>query len=291
MTFADVETARKMYQEYFLKGLTTSVIVAIAFSVPLLFLSPIYAPAALIFVFFAGFSATSFATNKYRTAFRKAYKGYFVEQNLNRIFTEVVYDHQKGFTPDRIRESGMICLADRFYSNDLTLAKYKNIPFAQADIKIVEEHTDNDGHTHEHTVMKGRYLIFEFPKKFAYRLEVIGKKFHNYTVTGKNPKMVKLETESTEFNHNFKVFGQDGFESFYLLNPAIIAKIEDLATHYDYKLLLGFYDNKLIVALDDGKDSFEPPRFTKPIDEKTEMDKVAADIKVITDFVDLVAQN
>ena len=45
----------------------------------------------------------------------------------------------------------------------------------------------------------------------------------------------------------------------------------------------------MLVALDDGKDAFEPPKFTKPIDEKQEMAKVREDIKVITDFVDVIS--
>ncbi|MBQ3441562.1 DUF3137 domain-containing protein [Candidatus Saccharibacteria bacterium] len=83
-------------------------------------------------------------------------------------------------------------------------------------------------------------MIFEFPKKFDFKLELIGKRFHAYRVPGKD------------------------------------------------KVLIGFYDNKMLVALNDGKDSFEPPRATKPIDEATENKKVASSIKVITDFVDAI---
>lgn len=41
----------------------------------------------------------------------------------------------------------------------------------------------------------------------------------------------------------------------------------------------------LIIALNDGKDSFEPPKASKPIDERAELAKIHADIKIITDFV------
>lgn len=290
MTFADVETARKAYQKKFNKGLLISgIILAIAFSF-LFLLGPIL---GMIFLVLA-ISAPVFTivvTNQEKTAYKKAYKGYFIEQNLNKIFKHLTYSHEQGFSPDVIRESGMMRLADMFYSNDLTIAKYKNIPFAQADVAITRVYTDDKGDTHEYPVFKGRYMIFEFPKKFDYRLEVIGKKFKLYQIPGKakNHQMEKIETESTDFNRNFKVYGDDGFESFYLLTPDVIAKIEDIAIRYNYKLLLGFYDHKLIVALDDGKDAFEPPKFTKPINEKQEMAKVATDIKVITDFVDVIS--
>lgn len=290
MTFQDVETARKTYKDKVRRGLLISVAV-LAISFTFFFaLGPIM---GMLFLVLAVSTPvfTIAVTNQDRIAYRKAYKGYFVEQNLKKIFTHVIYDHEKGFSPAVIRESGMMRLADMFYSNDLTIAKYGKIPFAQADVAITRVYTDNKGNTHEYPVFKGRYMIFEFPKKFDYRLEVVGKKFKLYQVPkrAKNHEMERIETESTDFNHNFRVYGDDGFESFYLLAPDVIAKIEDIAKRYNYKLLLGFYNNKLIVALDDGKDAFEPPKFTKPINEKQEMAKVRDDIKVITDFVDVIS--
>lgn len=293
MTFTDVETARKAYHEKFKKALTVSIIIALMIVIPSILIMPL---ASIIFIIIAiGVSAVilTFATLKEKNAYRKAYKGYFVEQNLSKIFTNLTYSHDRGFSSSVLAESCMMNLGDKYSSNDLTIAKYKKIGFAQADVTILKEYTDDKGNTHEYPIFKGRYMVFEFPKKFDYRLEVVGKRFRAYRVPGKidGRKMSKLETESTDFNHNFKLFGQDGFESFYLLAPDVIAKIEDIAEQYNHKLLLGFYDNKLVVALDDGKDAFEPARFTRPIDEKAETEKVSREIKVITDFIDVISSH
>lgn len=289
MTFEDVETARKAYYDKFKKYLLISLLLVILACFSVLISGPILAGPLIIIAIATGLIVASVMTSKQKIAYKKAYKGYFIEQTLNKIFTVLSYSHEQGFSSAVIRESGMMTLADRFYSNDLTIAKYKKIAFAQADVGISQTRTDDKGNTYEIPIFKGRYMVFEFPKKFDYKLEVVGKKFHAFKIA--SGKMKKLETESTDFNHHFKIFGEDGFESFYLLDPAVIAKIEDLAVHYDYKLLLGFYDHKLIVALDDGKDSFEPPSFMRPIDEKAEMKKVQTDIKVITDFVDIISSH
>lgn len=293
MTFRDVETARKVYYQKFKRGLFITLGLAALACTSIFTFGPFLALPLIMVAAGVGAIVTAFTTNKEKIAYRKAYKGYFVEQNLKKIFTHVIYDHDKGFSPAVIRESGMMRLADKFYSNDTVIAKYKSIAFAQADVGIIQVYTDDKGNTYENILFKGRYMIFEFPKKFEYRLEVVGKKFKLYQIPGKakDHKMEKLETESTDFNHNFRIFGDDGFESFYLLAPNVIAKIEDIAKRYNYKLLLGFYDHKLIVALDDGKDAFEPPKFSKPIDEKVELKRVADDIKVITDFVDVISSH
>lgn len=298
MKFEDVETARKTYLEKSRKcllvsaavaallGLITSVGGRTAFFYGIIF-------ALTMFAFGAGI--TIFITRKEATAYKKAYKAYFVEQNFHKIFTDVIYDHQKGLPASLLSATGMVNTGDVFSSNDLTIAKYKNIGFTQADAEIQTISTDSDGNTTYITIFKGRFMIFEFPKKFDFKLELIGKKFRAYRVPGKDSatsrKMSKVKTESEDFNRIFKIYGQDGFETFYLLDPAMIVRIEAIAKYYKNKVLIGFYDNKMLVALDDGKDSFEPPRASKPISEAEETKKIASSVKVITDFVDVISSH
>ena len=155
---------------------------------------------------------------------------------------------------------------------------------------IEEEHTDSDGDTYYVTIFRGRFMVFEFPKKFIFKLELIGKRFGAYSIPGKNQqtgrKMQKISTESGEFNSAFRIFGEDGFEAFYILDPAFMVKILNISEQHKNKVLLGFYDNKLLIGLNDGKDSFEPPKASQPINEVEETKKVSTDIKTITDFVD-----
>ena len=65
-----------------------------------------------------------------------------------------------------------------------------------------------------------------------------------------------------------------------------MVKMEELSEKYNNRLALYFADNKLIIGINNGNDSFEPPNPKLPIDEKAEIEKVSNDIKVITDFVD-----
>ena len=295
MTFSDVEIARKTYAEKFKKYLLVSGAIAVIIGLITGLTSRaviLYGVVFGVVVFSIGAGVTLFVTRKEANMYRKAYKGYFIEQNLRKIFTDLVYSHQSGLDPNILRSTSMVNTGDVYSSNDLTMARYKDISFVQADAHIQTESTDSDGNTNYVTIFRGRFMIFEFPKKFNFKLELIGKRFHAYRIPGKDSatgrKMVKIQTESTEFNQTFKIFGQDGFETFYILDPAMIVKIQAIAEHYKKKVLLGFIDNKMLVGIDDGKDSFEPPKFTKPINEKQEMQKVASDIKVITDFVDAI---
>jgi hypothetical protein len=219
------------------------------------------------------------------TEYRNAYKNYFISSTFNKIFTDVQYAHDKGMPRTEISETGIMWMGDRYSSNDYTVAKYKGIAFTQADVHIEERHRDSDGDVHYSTIFRGRYVTFELKKKFTKRLLVTSKSFfasiHDKTFR-------KIELESTEFNKHFSVYAQDGFEAFYLLDPAIMERIEKLNEMNGGKVMVCFYNQKMHIAINNHADSFEPAPVNQPIDEKAEFDKVMNDIKVITDIVDEV---
>lgn len=300
MKFEDVENARVRYKDKLTRAslITVSILLVLAlivffaitganFSIvtilPALFMS-------IIFVFAITAIVVAIATRKEAAEYKKTYKAYFVEQNLAKTFTNLQYQHEAGLNKQVLAATQMINTGDRYSSNDLTMGKYKNVNFTQADVHIEEEYTDSDGDTHYTTIFRGRFMIFEFPKKFNFKLEVVSKFFGVGKVPGRNPqtgrKFEKFEVESIDFNKKFKIYAEDGFETFYLLDPSFILKIEKVSAEYDKKMIFCFVDNKLYVGINEGKDSFEPPRPSKPIDEQLEIEKVSHDIKVITDFVD-----
>lgn len=300
MKFEDVENARVQYKDKLTRTslITVSILFVLAliaffaitganFSIvtilPALFMSA-------IFVFAITAIVVAIATRKEAAEYKKTYKAYFVEQNLAKTFTNLQYQHEAGLNKQTLAATQMINTGDRYSSNDLTIGKYKNVNFTQADVHIEEEYTDSDGDTHYTTIFRGRFMIFEFPKKFNFKLEVVSKFFGVGKVPGKNPqtgrKFEKFEVESIDFNKKFRIYAEDGFETFYLLDPSFILKIEKVSAEYDKKMIFCFVDNKLYVGINEGKDSFEPPRPSKPIDEQLEIEKVSHDIKVITDFVD-----
>ena len=300
MKFEDVENARVQYKDKLTRTslITVSILFVLAliaffaitganFSIvtilPALFMSA-------IFVFAITAIVVAIATRKEAAEYKKTYKAYFVEQNLAKTFTNLQYQHEAGLNKQTLAATQMINTGDRYSSNDLTIGKYKNVNFTQADVHIEEEYTDSDGDTHYTTIFRGRFMIFEFPKKFNFKLEVVSKFFGVGRVPGRNPqtgrKFEKFEVESIDFNKKFRIYAEDGFETFYLLDPSFILKIEKVSAEYDKKMIFCFVDNKLYVGINEGKDSFEPPRPSKPIDEQLEIEKVSHDIKVITDFVD-----
>ena len=300
MNFKDVEKAREEYKQKYQKTFIISSVISLAVtSIPGVIMQVHFARGivGLMSIFFfilfslvIGVIVSTIASKNQARAYQRLYKAYFVEKTLKETFTNLEYSHEKGVSKEYIRATEMINTGDSYSSNDLTIARYKNVKFLQSDAHIQVQETDSDGNSYYVTIFKGRFMVFEFPKKFNFKLELVGNRFSAARIPGKDSKtgrkMTKKSTESNEFNHAFRIYGQDDFESFYILDPAFMVKIMNISERYSNRLLLGFYDDKLLVALNDGKDSFEPPKFNKPIDEKAEFAKIQADIHVVTDFVD-----
>ena len=224
-------------------------------------------------------------------AYKQAYKTYFINQQLPKIFTDPYYNHDQGIDKKFLKETGLIRTGDIYKSNDLIRAKYKGINFLQADVEVINKDINHDadgGQRVEYeTIFKGRYIIFELKKKFDFKMVI---SFNGYGEALINPNtgrgLNRIETESPEFNKRFLVYAEDGFEAFYILDPAFLESLERLGVKYNNALALYFSDNKLYIGLNDGGDSFEPPSISSPIDEQAELNKITNDMRLITDLID-----
>ncbi len=301
MTFSELESIREEYSNYYNKIKRTCLLVcSVPLAIILLFSLINTGGRFFIFnlfpvVFFSIFSlvvsliVVSFATKKPRERYERAYKEYFVCTSLKTIFKNVEYEPSMGISPDVLRNTGMMYTGDRYHSNDFVKGEYKDVEFSQADVFIEEEHRDSDGDSTYVIVFRGRWMTFEFPKKFAFKLEVVQRGFCGAVVpkSSKTGKRIKrIETESITFNKLFNVYAEDGFEMFYILTPDIIERIEELASNPKSRVILCFVDNKLHVGLHNNTDAFEAPNPHKPIDEKAECERISSDISVIVKFID-----
>lgn len=226
--------------------------------------------------------------------YKKAYKAYFVDCQLRAFFSEINYEHNKGIDASFLESTGLIDVGDTYYSNDLVKGKYKNIDFTQADAEIIkyyqksssDEYNPIEIDTRSKITFKGRFLIFEFSKKIFSRVAILPRYAESFFVNPvKQAGLKDIETESTDFNKVFKVYAEDGFEAFYILDPAFIECTERFGDRYQYKVSLYFIKNKMIIGINDGNDSFEPPDPALTIEETTERAKILENMKIITDVV------
>ena len=248
------------------------------FSGGIMMLFPIYFILMIVFIVLLIIMA------KKRSAYRAAYKAYFSHRVLESLLKDYKYEHSSGISSGELSNTGMVRLGNRFHSEDYVSGRYKNVGFTQSDLLIQHEYTDSDGDTHTDTYFRGQWLVFEFPRKFVAKLAVIG---HGCREVIYPRKMEKFATESTEFNKKFRVFMQDGVEMFYLLDPKMIEAIQALGEKYKGKISFLFVDQKLHIGLNNGADSFEPPRrLSGEIKEDDEINRLSEEFKTVFNLID-----
>lgn len=285
MTIEEVETLRKKAKKNSLTGIFLSIGLAVLVSIitkgPFLF----------FFILIIGMIITSVVNKKPTRNFIMAFKETFVKKSLETVFTDLVYEPEKGLEYSVIANTRMMDMGDRYTSNDFISGKYKNINIVQADVHIEEEHqsTDSEGHTTTTwvTIFRGRWMVFDFNKPFKANIQVCQKGFGNSRIYnwGAKIKYKKVMMEDQAFNNSFRTYAQDEHEAFYILTPALMEKIKKLTNNISGKLLFCFVDNKLHIGLQNGKDSFEHSIYKK-IDEEKVTNEISQDIKLITNFVD-----
>ena len=229
-----------------------------------------------------------FKNRKVFAEYSALYKSVFVERALKEAFPGCSYRSEAGIERAELAETGMVNVGDVCRSEDLVAGEYRGMKFRQADVLIQERDTDSDGHTTYDTLFRGRWVVFDIKKDFKFKLAVVGKSFQVVSLRNNDKlhKFRKVKLESGEFHRRFNVYAQDGFEAFYLQDPAFLVRAEKLGEAYQNRVALFFVDGELHIAVNNFQNSFEAASIRKEIDEKAEIEKVKKDIKLITDIVD-----
>ena len=285
MNIEELETLRKKARNTMIFGILISIIIAL-----ILFIVSKF-PFIPFFVIIVGIIITTVISIGPRRKFTLAFKETFVLKSLNSVFSDLVYEPERGLDESIIRNTKMMNMGDRYSSNDYISGKYKNINVMQADVHIEEERqtTDSDGGTDTTwvTLFKGRWMVFDFNKLFKANIQVRQKGFGNSQLSnwGSKIKYKKVMMEDQEFNNSFKTYAQDEHDAFYILTPSLMEKLKKLTSNISGKLLFCFVDNKLHIGIQNNKDSFEHSIFNK-INEEKVINEISQDIKLITNFVD-----
>ena len=249
------------------------IIIAISIIIPLFLLiifRGIYGPAIFLGIVIGiaiGFLLSVITGyNRKLGEFKTKFKAIFVEEPFRAVFQEVIYDKDQGFPKEIIRETGMMMLGNRYYTNDYVMGHYKDVKFERADVKI-QQHTSNGKTSHTTTYFNGRWMIFEFHKDFHFDLQIIKNGFYytqkNQTFfTDSDDRRHRLELEDVYFNEQFTVYAQDDHEAYYILTPVFMEVLKNLYNSMDGSFMLGFVHNQLHVAINTKRDAMEPSVFS-----------------------------
>ncbi len=245
-----------------------------------------YFASRIIFLpYLLSFGLAVFAGNK-RKVYAKQFKRYVVEYGINQYFDNAVYSPDDGIDESTVFSTKMIIKGNHFESEDLISGLYKGVPFTQSDVRIQYR---QGGFKYSKSIdyFTGRWMIFRFNKNFVCNLQVVERGFigsrKGIDTTG--DRLHKLELDDEVFNRAFKTNCENQQEAFYILTPQMMERMLELREKTKGKLMFCFLNNSLYIACNTGKNSFEPPIFSK-IDLQRIMNETFNDLSLITSFVD-----
>lgn len=165
--------------------------------------------------------------------------------------------------------------------NDLIIGRHRGVPFQFCDLTIQVTSRISQENEAPDTAFYGQFFVARFNKSFSTpvyltpRKGLAGKMRNNDISTYTFHQGEKIQLEDPEFMQMFNVYAVDQIEARYLLTPSLMERIKELAkrTKGDYHIT--FYENKITVANNSGKNNFE-------IKENKSI--VKDDYKVLTDF-------
>ena len=221
-------------------------------------------------------------------AYRNYYKTTYVYSRIKQVIPDAVYQPEYGFPRELISQTGLMMMGNIYKSEDYIRGTYNNVAFERSDILIQEETQDSEGHTSTTTYLRGRWMIFESNKNFEADLQIIQSGFgyarkRTGIFTKKTERRHAFKTEDAQFNKMFKCLCQNEVEAFYLLTPGVMQGLMTLASQSDGKIMVGFVDNQLHVAINSRKDHLEPPIYHSPND--SDIMEIQKEIDAVTSFV------
>ena len=218
---------------------------------------------------------------------KKEFKNNFLKKIFSELIPDIQYYPKKGLPKDITYSSELLKRADRYHSEDYLEGKIDDIDFISSDIKLEEKrvrHTKNGTQTYYVTYFMGRVIQFDFHKELVGSLQVLE--------TGSprsRRRFKKIELESIDFNKKFKTYAENDHTAFFILTPDIMEAIFALERRHPGNIGFAFLDEKLYMAINNNKNTFELQLFKKLT--QASIDEFKQDLLVIKDVIHTLKLN
>ncbi len=274
---------QKTYQSYSKESKTATILVvfAIVFGILAIMTEMIFLVFAIILLVagmvFGGKAA------RHAHGFRVFVKEEMILSLLKEQFDEVAYQPSGTIPASTIVSTGMVKRPDRFHGEDYIKGKYKGVQFEVSDVDLKErvETRDSKGNVHVsyQTYFKGRWYIYKFERIFNEVLKIS----EGYSFQMNTRGLVKIDTESIEFNKKFSIYASSQEHGFYLITSTTIEKFLQLEKLHRGSILYYFAKNELHIGVNDRRDYMEFS-LKKPINQET-LKEFMADIDLIAAII------
>lgn len=155
---------------------------------------------------------------------------------------------------------------DIYESEDLIVGNIEDIKLAMAEIKLIDEYTDEDGHTTYTTKYDGLFSRVNLNSQLDADIYILDRK--------KNFKRdyrfdyIKVNADSEEFNREFSLYSNNDVVALQLLTSDIMQKIVELKKEMNINYEIIFKNNSIYFRFETGS-MFEVKNYNDYFDKDT----------------------
>jgi hypothetical protein len=234
-------------------------------------------PQEYLIIISVALSATGFlwfiiVTYKHKNRYRQSFKSNVVAELVKLFDPQWQYQFDSCINQVDYEKSGLFRQhVDRYNGDDLVVGRIE-----KTDFQFSELHTQykqvtygSKGQRREHwvTIFRGLFMHADFNKNFSGTTYVLpdtaeklfgsfGQSLQKFSGRG---DLVKLENQ--EFEKRFVVYGSDQVEARYILTPAIMEAMVNLAGRFGNSVYFSFVDSRIYFARSFSHGLFEPNLF------------------------------
>ena len=213
--------------------------------------------------------------NRYYT--QEDYNNYIIQKAVSDEVNEFIYEPNFGLPYSIYKDLNVINQECHYDNKNLITGKYKNIYFAQSDLKVVNNHI---------TYFKGKWIGIDYPKKFNGTVVIMD---NSFTYGVERNDLEKIQLNNPDFNNIFTVSASDMQLGYYLLTPQLMEKFMELRQNSRGHIIACFKDGYIHIFINDGKDSFEQSVLDENI--MFDVEKFKRDFTAVSGTIDVLDVN
>ena len=173
-------------------------------------------------------------------------------------------------------------MPDKLEGNDYITGEIDGIKIELSDVHAQKKHKDTKGRDSWSNIFQGLFIVSEFSKNFSGKTVILpdsaqnsfGNLIGNWLQSHNVNRDELIKMDNPEFEREFVVYGNDQIEARYILNHTLMRRLLEFKKKSKHKIYVSFVYNQIYIAIDYGKDLFEPSVFRTLLDYKVAMEYV-----------------
>ncbi len=199
---------------------------------------------------------------------------HFIDRDLR--YVEDMHISESKFINSRLFTS----TPDKIEGNDYIAGMIDGVKIELSDMHAQKRDKDSKGRSSWRTIFRGLFIITEFNKNFSGKTVVLpdsaqnsfGDLIGNWLQSHNINRDELIKMDDPEFEREFVVYGSDQIEARYILSHSLMKRLLSFKRKSGHKVYVSFVYNNVYIAIEYGKDLFEPSVFNTLLDYKVAMD-------------------